>query len=118
MKRKQFLALMLTMTLMAGSNVTAVTSLAASRAAAISGAAVTSQSQDAGTRAEDQDQEESGDSAALEKACKDNGILFANCDQLAVDYPNLWDPDGIHFRKEFYPYWASCLIATLLMEGA
>jgi lysophospholipase L1-like esterase len=56
-------------------------------------------------------------SAALEKACKDNGILFANCDQLAVDHPNLWDPDGIHFRKEFYPYWASCLAATLLMEG-
>ena len=57
-------------------------------------------------------------SAALEKACEENGILFANCDQLAVDYPNLWDPDGIHFRKEFYPYWASCLVATLLMEGA
>lgn len=56
-------------------------------------------------------------SAALEKACEENGILFANCDQLAVDYPNLWDPDGIHFRKEFYPYWASCLVATLLMEG-
>ena len=57
-------------------------------------------------------------SAALEEACKENGILFANCDYLAVSYPNLWDPDGIHFRKEFYPYWASCLIATLLMEGA
>lgn len=57
-------------------------------------------------------------SAALEKACQSNGILFANCDQLAEDYPNLWDPDGIHFRKEFYPYWASCLVVTLLMEGA
>ena len=56
-------------------------------------------------------------SAALEQACKDNGIIFANCDQLAVDYPNLWDPDGIHFRKEFYPYWASALIAAILMEG-
>lgn len=57
-------------------------------------------------------------SAALEQACEKNGILFANCDQLAVDHPNLWDPDGIHFREEFYPYWASCLVATLLMEGA
>ena len=56
-------------------------------------------------------------SAALEAACKENGILFANCDYLAVSYPNLWDPDGIHFRKEFYPYWASCLVATMLMEG-
>lgn len=56
-------------------------------------------------------------SAALERACEANGILFANCDQLAVDHPNLWDPDGIHFREEFYPYWASCLVVTLLMEG-
>lgn len=57
-------------------------------------------------------------SAALEAACKENGILFANCDYLAVSYPNLWDPDGIHFREEFYPYWASCLVAAMLMEGA
>lgn len=56
-------------------------------------------------------------SAALEDACEENDIIFANCDQLAVDHPNLWDPDGIHFRKEFYPYWASCLAAALLMEG-
>ena len=57
-------------------------------------------------------------SAALERACESNGILFANCDQLAEDHPNLWDPDGIHFREQFYPYWASCLVVTLLMEGA
>lgn len=56
-------------------------------------------------------------SAALEKACKENNILFANCDKLAEDYPNLWDPDGIHFRKEFYPYWASNLLLPTLMEG-
>lgn len=55
-------------------------------------------------------------SAALEQACKENGVLFANCDKLAEDYPNLWDPDGIHFREEFYPYWASNLIAAILME--
>lgn len=57
-------------------------------------------------------------SAALEKACEANGILFANCDSLAEDYPNLWDPDGIHFRKEFYPYWASALLLPTLMEEA
>ena len=56
-------------------------------------------------------------SAALEKACEENGILFANCDSQAVNHANLWDPDGIHFRKEFYPYWASCLVAAMLMEG-
>lgn len=57
-------------------------------------------------------------SAALEQACKENNILFANCDALAEDHPNLWDPDGIHFREEFYPYWASNLVVATLMEGA
>ena len=55
-------------------------------------------------------------SAALEKACKANDILFANCDSLAEDYPNLWDPDGIHFREQFYPYWASAMLVATLME--
>lgn len=57
-------------------------------------------------------------SAALETACRNNGILFANCDSLAEDYPNLWDPDGIHFREEFYPYWASAMVVATLMEDA
>ncbi len=57
-------------------------------------------------------------SAALEQACKANSILFANCDALAEDYPNLWDPDGIHFREDFYPYWASNLVVATLMEGS
>ena len=57
-------------------------------------------------------------SAELEKACNANGILFANCDSLAVDYPKLWDPDGIHFREDFYPHWASILVITTLMEDA
>ena len=55
-------------------------------------------------------------SAALEQACKENGILFANNDQLAVDYPNYWDPDGIHFRPALYPYWAANLVLVTLME--
>ena len=54
-------------------------------------------------------------SDALGQACAQNGILFADCDQLAVDYPELWDPDGIHLREAFYPYWGSYLITTLLM---
>ncbi len=57
-------------------------------------------------------------SEALGQACRENGIIFADCDQLAEDYPNLWDPDGIHFREAFYPYWASNLIVAKLMEGS
>ena len=43
-------------------------------------------------------------------------MVFANCDVLYDDYPNLWDPDGIHFRKEFYPHWARYLLVATLME--
>ena len=58
-------------------------------------------------------------SRALGEACRERGILFADCDSLAQEYPNLWDPvDGIHFRREFYPYWASILVVTTLMEEA
>lgn len=57
-------------------------------------------------------------SAALEQACEENGIIFANCDWLAEEYSDLWDPDGIHFREAFYPYWASCLATAMLTEGA
>ena len=73
MKRKQFLALMLTVTLLAGSNLTAVTSMAASRAAALSGSAVTEQSRRTGIgmQAEEGDSEDDSDSAALEKAITD-----------------------------------------------
>ena len=55
-------------------------------------------------------------STALEQACNEKGIAFANNDQLAVDYPNYWDPDGIHFRPALYPYWATNLVMAGLMK--
>lgn len=55
-------------------------------------------------------------SDALEQACKENGILFANCDSLADAYPQLWESDGVHFREAFYPHWARILVTATLME--
>lgn len=56
--------------------------------------------------------------AALKQACKENSVAYAECSQILIDHPNYLDPvDGHHFRKEFYPYWASCLVAAMLMEG-
>lgn len=56
---------------------------------------------------------------ALKKACQENSVTYAECSQILIDHPNYLDPvDGHHFRKEFYPYWASCLVAAMLMEGA
>lgn len=55
-------------------------------------------------------------SAALEQACKEHHIPFANCDNLAKEHPDLWDVDGIHFRQALYPYWSSNLVVGQLME--
>ncbi len=56
---------------------------------------------------------------ALKAACKNNGILYADCDPLNKYIDTLWDPvDGYHFRKEFYPHWASNLVATGLVKEA
>ena len=73
MKRKQFLALMMTVTLLAGSNMTAITSMAASRAAAAMGQPVISRNAQAGTgmQAENGQEEDSSGDAALEKAITD-----------------------------------------------
>ena len=81
MKRKQFLALMLTIALAAGSNMTAVTSIAAVRAAALASdpgeigrsagyVSVLTQTA-AGTQAEEGGDESGSESAALEKAITD-----------------------------------------------
>ena len=54
---------------------------------------------------------------ALAAACEENSVGFADCSQLAAEHSNLYDPDGIHFREDFYPYWATELVIAALMEG-
>lgn len=56
-------------------------------------------------------------SAAVEQACQEKGIAFANNDQISEKYADLWDPDGIHVKEAFYPYWAINLIAASLQGG-
>lgn len=51
--------------------------------------------------------------AALEKACRKNGIEFADASAVAADHADLWESDGIHLRSAFYRYWASCLIVPV-----
>lgn len=57
-------------------------------------------------------------SAAVEAACAENGVVFVNNDSISEAYPELWDPDGIHVREAFYPYWATNLILATLREGS
>lgn len=55
---------------------------------------------------------------AVEAACKEAGILFANCDSVFEEHADLYEIDGIHFLAEIYPYWAGKLIVTALYGGA
>lgn len=54
---------------------------------------------------------------AVEAACKEAGILYANCDSVFEEHSDLYDIDGIHFLSEIYPYWAGELIVTALYGG-
>lgn len=53
-------------------------------------------------------------SAAVAEYCQENGIPFANNDELCAGHSDLWQPDGIHLLPDFYHYWASNLILTML----
>ena len=57
-------------------------------------------------------------SEAVGAACAENGIPFADNTELCQTYADLWQPDGIHVRPEFYPYWAANLILAGLDSPA
>ena len=51
---------------------------------------------------------------ALKAACKEAGILFADCDYLYDEDSHLWGEDGFHFDADVYPPWLSKLVITAL----
>lgn len=57
-------------------------------------------------------------SAAVEAACQEAGVIFVNNDEICEEYAHWWQPDGIHVRPEFYPYWAKNLIIGIIKGGA
>ena len=52
--------------------------------------------------------------AALKAACKEAGVLFADCDSIYDEYSEYWFEDGFHFDAEVYPPWTSKLVITAL----
>lgn len=49
-------------------------------------------------------------SNAVGEMCAENGFTFVNNDQLAEEHADMWEIDGIHLLKTFYPYWAANMI--------
>ncbi len=52
-------------------------------------------------------------SRAVGQMCQENGIPFADNDAISEQWPEYWDPDGIHVRPAFYPYWAKNLLRAM-----
>ncbi len=57
-------------------------------------------------------------SAAVGEACREAGVIFVDNDAISEQYASWWQPDGIHVRPEFYPYWAQNLIVGIIEGGA
>lgn len=57
-------------------------------------------------------------SAAVGEACEEAGVIFVNNDAISEEFASWWQPDGIHIRPEFYPYWAQNLITGIIEGGA
>ncbi|MGN1307261.1 MAG: SGNH/GDSL hydrolase family protein [Faecousia sp.] len=55
-------------------------------------------------------------SAAIAEACAENGVVFVDNTEICETYANYWQPDGIHVRPEFYPYWARNLIVGIIRD--
>lgn len=53
-------------------------------------------------------------SAAVAELCAQEGVIFVDNTEICETYANYWQPDGIHVRPEFYPYWARNLIAGIV----
>ena len=54
-------------------------------------------------------------SEAVRALCGSDGVAFADNDAIAAEYMDtLWDEDGVHLDREFYPYWAKNLLIAAI----
>ena len=47
---------------------------------------------------------------ALKEMCEREGYVYVDNSGTEEAYPKLWDSDGIHLQKAFYPHWATNMI--------
>lgn len=53
---------------------------------------------------------------ALRAFCEKNGYGFIDNDQVAAEYADLYEDDGIHLMKDFYEYWLMNMINGVEVE--
>ena len=58
-------------------------------------------------------------SEAVRALCGSDGVVFADNDAIVEEYMDtLWDEDGVHLQREFYPYWAENLLEAAAAADA
>jgi lysophospholipase L1-like esterase len=46
----------------------------------------------------------------IREHCEEEGIPYIDVTDIAEEYSEYYEPDGMHFTSQFYPYWAKRLI--------
>ena len=49
----------------------------------------------------------------VKEHCEEEKIPYIDITDVVKEHENLYDIDGIHMRKEFYPYWAIAIITEV-----
>lgn len=49
----------------------------------------------------------------IRKMCEENGVHYVDNEEISAAHTDLWEGDGIHFNRAFYPYWASNLMIAV-----
>lgn len=53
---------------------------------------------------------------AVKAWCEEKGYAYIDNTQVYEEHKDLYDPDGIHFQKDFYEYWAINMLSGVDME--
>lgn len=53
----------------------------------------------------------------MRDACREFGVIFVDNSTICDELAHLWEPDGIHVSKPFYPHWGKNLVVAALEEG-
>lgn len=53
----------------------------------------------------------------MKAACAENGVVFVDNSAICKELKHMWEPDGIHVVKTFYPHWGKNLVVAALEEG-
>lgn len=49
---------------------------------------------------------------AIAAYCEEKGYNYVDNSAICDEHADMWDVDGIHVKKDFYPYWATNLVAA------